>query len=49
MYVKLDKFQIYSSIPSYIWIFWHLYNGLLRFTTHFKAYLVKIAKFFEQN
>ena len=41
MCVKLDKFQLYSSIPSYFWILWHLYNGLLRFTTQFEAYLVK--------
>jgi len=49
MCVKLGKFQLYSSIPNYLLIFWHVYNGLLRFTTHFKAYLVKIAKFFKQN
>ena len=39
MLVKLGKFQLYSSILSYLLIFWHVYNGFLRFTAHFKEYL----------
>ena len=40
MLVKLGKF---SSIPSYLLIFWHFYNGLIRFTTYFKKYPYKMV------
>jgi hypothetical protein len=46
MCVKSDKFPLYCSIPRHLWIFWHLYNSSLRFATHLKVYLVKVAKIF---
>ena len=47
--MKLYKFQLYSSIPSYFLIFWHVYDGLIGLKTHFEGYPFKMAKFSEQN
>ena len=41
MYMNLCKFQLYSSILSYLWIF-NVYDGLFGCKTHLQACLIMV-------